>query len=329
MLSIFVAFHRFRSRAHGVFRIQAGSLVVLLCATTGFAQAPALPVPAPGAATTEPQACALPADPAPLRSQPPAEAASTLLGLYNQQARAVRSLVARVQIVFRPGPSHPEREKYSHEIDALLFAQQPGSLRLLSQAPFLGRVLFDLATDGKQFQLMIPSRHEFLYGEAAGERKLPKPMDAIRPQEVLELFLWPELDAGAGNPAGVQQSVQSGQRVYRLVVQRRNGGEPLEETIVFDSQSLRVAQIEMRGAEKNLISTVRYGEWLADAPRPGVEGACFPRHLWINHPKEDFKFEIVVDRMDGKRPIPSDRFHVQPVPGVQLINLDQTISWQP
>jgi hypothetical protein len=331
MPSTFVVFHRFRSCAQGGFRLKAGCLLVILCATTCFAQAPASPVPALGAAIPaipEPQTCSLPAGAASLNLQPPAEAASTLLGLYNEQARAVRSLAARVQIVFRPGPSHPEREKYSHEIDALLFAQQPASLRLLSQAPFIGRVIFDLATDGNKFELMIPSRHEFLYGEAAGKRKLPRPMDAIRPQEVLDLFLWPELDAIAGNPAGAQESVQSGKRVYQLVVQRRNGGEPLEETIVFDSQTLRVAQIEMRGPEKNLISTVRYGEWLADSPRPGGEGACLPRHLWINHPKEDFNFEIVVGRLDVKQQIPSDRFHVQPVSGVRLINLDQTTTLQ-
>lgn len=332
MSSTFVAFHRFRSRVHGGFRLRAGCFLAILCATPCFAQVPTPPPPAPAAANTavpEPQTCSLPAGAALLNSQPPAEAAATLLGLYNQQARAVRSLVARVQIVFTPGPSHPEPKKYPHEIDALLLAQQPGALRLLSQAPFIGRVLFDLATDGHKFQLMIPSRHEFLYGEAVSERKLPRPMDAIRPQEVLDLFLWPELDAGAENSAGAYESVQSGKRVYRLVVQRRNGREPLEETIVFDSQTLRVAQIETRGPEKNLISTVRYGEWLADTPRPGAEGACFPRHLWINHPKEDFKLEIVVDRLDVKQQIPSDRFHVQPEPGVQLINLDQTTNLQP
>jgi hypothetical protein len=245
-----------------------------------------------------------------------------LVAIYNDQARSVRSLVAGVDMVANAGPSYGEEAKHSHEVGGLLIAQRPASLRLLAEVPFAGKRLFDLASDGKTFQMLIPSRHQFLIGQNASAGHSSKPFENLRPQHILDAMIWPELSSSSN--VRLNELTGSGEEPYRLTVMRMEGEDwEADRAIFLDRTTIRIQRIEIYDSNERLVSEIRYAKWTPVLPEAGGSSdACFPRHIWINRPPEDYQLGILVTRIGLNQELPLDRFHLQPQAGVQLIYLD-------
>ena len=250
------------------------------------------------------------------------EIAKRLIEAFNSQSRAVNSIDANVQVVPMPGPSYGDQAQYSHEIDAILFAARPGSIRLLAQAPFIGRTLFDLASDGDKFQIAVPSRHEFLIGRYGDTGHSSQPLENIRPQHLLDALIWPALS----DDEAVRLSSPSREdgSSYNLVVSRKGAAGPQSErAISFDGKTLRVQRMEIYGAEGNLVSEIHFEQWMnVSADAGGNKDVCSPRHISIRRPAEDYRLEIQVTRIGVNAELGRERFHLAIAPGMRPVNLD-------
>jgi hypothetical protein len=256
------------------------------------------------------------------------ELSARLAAAYNQQARAVHSVVAALQLVATPGPSYGDQAKHTQGVDALVSAQSPESIRLIGSVPFAGMTLFDLASDGKRFSMMIPPRHVLLVGANEVGARSPKAIENIRPQHLLDALLWPERTS-VGQTA-LDASAPLDPLTYRLKVMAPAVGGALpitERVIALERRTLLIAQIDLYGADGALVSEVRYADWLPTSPGAGSDAAvCFPRHIWIHRPLEDYSLEILVTRVTLNEPLQPQRFFLQPRSGMQVIDLDSNAA---
>ena len=254
---------------------------------------------------------------------PDGEITERLVKEFNSQARAVSSIDAHVQVIPAPGPSYGDQAKNAQEVDALLFAERPGSLRFLAQAPFVGKTLFDLASDGDKFQIALPSRHEFLAGQYGNAVHSSNPLENIRPQHLLDALIWPELS----DEETVRLQPPSGKGAassYTLIVSRKNGaGLKPERLITFDGRTLQVQGMEIYGANGNLVSEIRFDQWMNASAEPGASmDVCYPQHIEIRRPEEDYRLEIQVTRIRLNEKFGRERFHLAIAPGMRPVNLD-------
>src|SRR5713226_2020955 len=116
-----------------------------------------------------------------------------LLEAYNQMARGTKTLNATVELKPTAGSKYSGVIDEYHEVKALLLAQRPAQIRMIGQAPVIGKTVFDMASDGETFRVSIPSKNKFLVGSVALERASDKPIENLRPQHLLEALLWPEV----------------------------------------------------------------------------------------------------------------------------------------
>lgn len=300
----------------------APAMFLFAFAQSGNAQlpqiAPSTPAPAEPSCSANPAFQGKSAEPNSARDV----SLARLVAIYNEQARGIRSLVTGIEMVATPGRSYGEEAKHSHEVGGMLIAQRPASLRLLAEVPFAGKRLFDLASDGKTFQMLIPSRHEFLIGQDESTRHSSKPFENLRPRDILDAMIWPELSDDS--VVRLNKSIRAGEEPYRLTVMRTRGEDwEADRTIFLDRRTIRIQKIEIYGPNERLVSEIRYAEWKRVPPEAGGSSdACFPRHIWINRPEEDYQLEMLVTRIGLNQEISMDRFHIQPQSGVQLIYLD-------
>ena len=108
-------------------------------------------------------------------------------------------------------------EQY-HEVNAFILAQRPASIRMIGQAPVVGKNIFDMVSDGNTFSVYIPSKNKFLTGPSNFERHADKPIENLRPQHLIDALLWAPIADGA--PVLIEEAANDTQRWYVLTVIR-------------------------------------------------------------------------------------------------------------
>jgi hypothetical protein len=260
---------------------------------------------------------------------PPAEEATApeLVASYNRVAQGVKSLNATVELKPTAGSTYSGLIEEYHEVRGFILADRPAMIRVIGQAPVVGKNIFDMVSDGQTFRIFIPSKHEFIVGPAALERAAKKPIENLRPQHLLDALLWPEIEPK--QTVLFEEFNDEAGRYYILTVLR--GGEPPEiaRRIWFDRANLQVARIEIFGGGGKLLADIRYGDWRAAAngtagqPAEAGPGIPFPREIVLTRPKDDYTLDIRVLKLQLDGRIGAERFLLEQPPGTELVNLGE------
>ena len=269
-----------------------------------------------------------------------------LLAAYNAIARNMKTLNATVELKPTAGSRYSGVIEEYHEVKAFLLAERPAEIRMIGQAPVIGKTVFDMASDGETYRVSIPTKNKFLVGAVAGERNSAKPIENLRPQHLLDALLWPEIRKEEAVTMKEFNSEQG--RYYVLTVLR--GGYQLEvlREIWFDRANLQVARILTFGPKGILLSDVSFSDWepldgtrlpqssapaasTVSTPAPASTPAfiSFSRAILIDRPHDDYKLELQVTKIVVNEEIPADRFKLEQPAGSELVHVGETADTKP
>ena len=145
-----------------------------------------------------------------------------LIENYNRQAEAIQTLNAGVAMKLISGSAYSGVIEQYHEVNGFLLAARPASIRVIGQAPVIGKNIFDMVSDGKTFEISIPSKHKFVTGPVNVRRASAKPIENLRPQHLTDALLWAALPAQS--TVLFEESGEANVRYYVLTVLRAPTG---------------------------------------------------------------------------------------------------------
>ncbi len=269
-----------------------------------------------------------------------------LLANYNEQARAVRTLQATVDLFPSTGSTYSGVIENYHDVPGFILAKRPAMVRVIGQAPVVATNIFDMVSDGEMFRIFIPSKNTFLVGATSVARIFipskntflvgatsvarasKKPIENLRPQHVVEALFWPELPAG-GNVL-FEQFDGDLNRYYILTLVRPTDGSRLEiaRKIWFDRADLRVSRVQVYGAGGRLDSDIAYSDWqpLGAAPEggaPALRQVSYAHDIHIWRPQDDYKLEIQILKLTVNEEILTDRFELAQPAGTDLVRVGE------
>jgi len=251
-----------------------------------------------------------------------------LLANYNEQARAVRTLQATVDLFPSTGSTYSGVIENYHDVPGFILAKRPAMVRVIGQAPVVATNIFDMVSDGEMFRIFIPSKNTFLVGATSVARASKKPIENLRPQHVVEALFWPELPAG-GNVL-FEQFDGDLNRYYILTLVRQMDGGRLEiaRKVWFDRADLRVSRVQLYGAAGRLDSDIEYSDWqpLGAAPTggaPALKQASYAHSIHIWRPQDDYKLEIQILKLTVNEEILTDRFELAQPAGTDLVRVGE------
>ncbi len=118
-----------------------------------------------------------------------------LIDAINQQAEAIRTLKATVDIDSSAGGIKKGHVTDYKEIRGYVLAKKPDALHMIGLMPFVRTTAFDMVSDGKEFKLWIPPKNKFVVGEnQVTTPSISQPMENIRPQNIYEALLIRHID---------------------------------------------------------------------------------------------------------------------------------------
>jgi outer membrane lipoprotein-sorting protein len=251
-----------------------------------------------------------------------------LISKFNQQAEAVHSLNASVSMKLSAGSAYSGVIENYHEVDGFILAAKPSSIRVIGQAPVVGKNIFDMVSDGQTFHIFIPSKGKFIVGPVDLKRPAKKPIENLRPQHLIDALLWNPI--APPEYALFEEAVEPSGHFYILTVVQPasvDGETPgdshsweIERKIWFDRTNLSVVRFESYAQQGKLVSDTRYSAWeSAGDPK-------YPREISIARPADDYELHITLKKVTLNEPIALDRFQLAQPPGTQLVDLSAESS---
>lgn len=255
-----------------------------------------------------------------------------LLASYNEQARAVQTLQATVDLIPSTGSTYSGVIEEYHDVTGFILARRPATVRVIGQAPVVAKNIFEMFSDGEEFRIYIPSKNEFLVGLTTLTRHSNRPIENVRPNQIVEALFWPELTPGR-NVLFERFDLDQG-RYYILTLLRQMPGGELETArkIWYDRADLHVSRVQIFGPVGRLDSDITYSDWQPAGTASTMRSApiaaqiSYARDIKIWRPQDDYKLEVQILKLTLNEPISADRFVLNQPDGTDLVHIGEEIS---
>ena len=253
-----------------------------------------------------------------------------LIEIVNQQADAIQSLKATVDIDASAGGIKKGEITDYKEIRGYILALKPGELHMVGLMPIVRTTAFDMVTDGTQFKLWIPPKNRFVIGqENVPTPNTDKPMENIRPQNIYAALLIqridPDTELGVLDDNGYEVFHDSkGHRIlqpdYELIIIQLGKNPRLSRKIVFGRTDLKPHRQYIYGADGKLVSDSLYASY------KDYNGISYPSLIEVNLPQEEYAFTFHMLKVEINQPLSQDQFTLVQPPGAEVIHLDRPQS---
>jgi len=264
-----------------------------------------------------------------------------LIERYNAVARGIQTLNATVELKPTAGSKYSGVIQEYHEVKAFLLVARPANIRVIGQVPVIGKTAFDMASDGETFRVSIPSKNKFLVGPVSAGRTSDKPIENLRPEHLLDAFLWPEIRKEE-EVLFEEYNDESG-RYYVLTVLRGGYRTEILRKIWFDRADLQVWRLEDFSPKGVLMADIHLSDWRAvdpsatslatttntSASTPSNNAIVdFAHTVVIDRPHDDYKLELQISKIILNEPIPAAKFQLDQPPGSELVHAGEATQNQ-
>lgn len=253
-----------------------------------------------------------------------------LIDRINQQAEAIQSLKATVDIDTSAGGIKKGHVTDYKEIRGYVLARKPDWLHMIGLMPIVRTTAFDMVSDGQQFKLWIPPKNRFVVGANLVQTPVTdQPMENIRPQDIYEALLIPGIKP-ASEIAVLENGYETlhdpkGHRVlqedYELTVIRKvDENWVLARKIIFSRIDLKPHRQFIYDASGKVATDARYAEY------KDFDGTTFPSRIEIFRPQEEYDITLNLLKLDINKPLTDEQFVLEQPPGAQVVHLDRPQS---
>jgi outer membrane lipoprotein-sorting protein len=255
-----------------------------------------------------------------------------LIERINQQAAAVQSLKATVDIDTSAGGMKKGHVTDYKEIRGYVLARKPDWLHMIGLMPIVRTTAFDMVSDGKEFRLWIPPKNKFVIGE--NKVKTPnadQPMESIRPQNIYEALLIRRIDPN-NEIAVMEHGYETmhdgkGHRILQddyevTVIHKYEDGWRMSRKIIFGRTDLEPHRQFIYDEDVKVATDVHYAEY------KDFNGFSFPSRVEIYRPQEEYDITLNMLKVEINAPLKDDQFVLAQPPGAIVVHLDQPQSSQ-
>ncbi len=253
-----------------------------------------------------------------------------LIDSINQQAEAIRSLKATVDIDSSVGGMKKGHVTDYKEIRGYVLARRPDALHMVGLMPIVRTTAFDMVSDGQTFKVWIPTKNRFVIGKnQVATPNTDQPMENIRPQNIYEALLIPRIDPNS-EVAVLENGYETlhddkGHRVlqedYELtVIQKYENGWRLARKIIFGRTDLKPHRQVIYSEDGTVATDAHYAQY------KDFEGTNFPSRIEIYRPQEEYDITLNMLKVDINKPLTDDQFVLQQPSGATVVHLDRPQS---
>jgi len=253
-----------------------------------------------------------------------------LVSWANANSSKLQSLSANVDFSVSTGGEKKGKVTDYRTFSGYVLVRKPDMLRMIGLVPVVRNRLFDMVSNGANFELSIPPKNKFYVGSAQKPpvKRTDEPLANLRPQDIFDALLIRPIEGPPNEIAVLEQSTEmvkdpkthkdAIQPDYIVVVIRKgDNGYYLSRRIVFSRTDLLPHEQWIYDAQGQLVTFAHYENFAEH------NGIVLPSVVEIQRPVEEYAITLNVIKLTTNIPLRDDQFSLQRPPGSQLINVDQ------
>ncbi|HKN21086.1 MAG TPA: hypothetical protein VJX73_06710 [Terracidiphilus sp.] len=247
-----------------------------------------------------------------------------LVGQINQSWGALNSMTAKVDIQATEFKTAEGVEKDEPTIRGIIVMRKPAMLRIVG-TDFAVKI-FDMASDGSHFTLLIPHDNTAFEGPSTVTEKSPNPLLNLRPDFFLDAIAVRGLDPGneymvEGDSETIEDLSRKHlyiEQEYTLtVMQPKAGPEKLPlRVITFHRDDMLPYDQDVYDSKGNLETQITYSNYAEFGT------VKYPSKIVIKRPQEGVQLVLTVDDVQENPPgVSDDQFQVKIPAGTTIKQL--------
>ena len=206
--------------------------------------------------------------------------------------------------------------------------QKPSNLRVVGQ--YLGVKVFDMASDGNRFTLLIPPKGTAMEGSTSVVKKSQNQFENLRPGFFFDAMMVRGLDpddyyARISDTETIEDTAKK--HLYTMpeyvlsITQHSSNGTKVDKpvrVITFHRDDLLPSSQDLYDNLGNLESQVSYSDY------KDFGGTQYPTKVVIKRPLEGIQLVLTVEKVDKNQKMPEGEFTVKIPPGTIVQELDES-----
>ncbi len=254
--------------------------------------------------------------------------ADQLVRAVNDENSRMQSLTATVTFQLSVGGERKGKVTDYTSLSGYVRLRSPEMLRVIGLLPVVHTQAFDLASDGKQFTLVVPHNNKAYVGSNAVTKPAAQPIENLRPNIFFDTMilspiapddlvtLTTDTDKTTVDPKSHQLLAQP---EYLLTIVRRkaNSQELIpERRIHFDRTTLLPSGVDIYDASGAIQTEAIYG------PYSSFGDERYPATITIRRPIEEYQIMLSILKLTVNEPIADKQFELKIPEGYTVQKMD-------
>ena len=203
--------------------------------------------------------------------------------------------------------------------------RKPNELRVVGQ--YFGVRVFDMASDGKTFTLLVPPKNKAIKGSNSVVRKSENQLENLRPGFFFDAMIVRGLDEDnyysvTADTETIEDAAKKHLYLmpeYVLAITRHNPSSRRDtpvRVVTFHRDDLLPYNQDLYDSHGNLESQVTYSSYRQ------FDGSIYPTKVIIKRPLEGIQILMTVEKVEKNVPLKEEQFQVKIPEGTEIQNLD-------
>jgi outer membrane lipoprotein-sorting protein len=209
---------------------------------------------------------------------------------------------------------------------ANLLLSKPNKLRILGRMPFIQTTMFDLASDGTNFTLVVPHNNVAYKGLNSSKGASPNWYENLRPGFLFNAMIVRGLDSEELYSVTSESITEEDAAKKHLllhpeyvlsIVRRKPGSQELYPVRVvrFHREDLQPCEQDLYDDAGVMETQVIYG------PYKDFEGQKYPSTVTLKRPQDEYQLIMTVERIVSNPTLTDDQFHAVMPKGITIQQL--------
>jgi outer membrane lipoprotein-sorting protein len=209
----------------------------------------------------------------------------------------------------------------------IILLRKPGMLRVYGRAPVIGITMFDMATDGKDFTLYIPSKSKAIKGSNELKKKSPSAIENMRPGFFFDAMTVRGLDPDDEYSVSADvETMEDASKKHLLltpeyvlsIMQRTPGSHKLtpKRVVTFHRDDLLPYEQDLYDSKGNLETQVYYSNY------QDFGTVRYPATVTIKRPLEEYQVVMTIEKVTENMTLNNDQFVVKVPDGTKIQTLE-------
>lgn len=247
-----------------------------------------------------------------------------LRALVDRLASAVNSIQCTSLVLDAQGGNLETQtiEKY-RSAPGYVFVARPHQIRLKILVPVAKNTLFDMASDGVNFNIWYPRENKFFTGPAnirwvRYESVEKNPLSRFRPQHLVDALLFEKIsDDKADKKSFIYEEADEQAKYYVIGVVNTSaaGSLTLTQRVWIERSELKVVRRQYYESDSSLLEDITYSQYMP------VEGLNYPSTIGLSRPGDQYSITLRLQTFKINQMMAPDTFTIHRPPGVELVEV--------